>query len=106
MTYKKKRGPIVTAPPEPAAEPGWIVMVQVDGLRRFAKLDTPATGHTVDEPGDVVKLTGLSPGWAMRAHCEWFALCPNWATTVRAHPILRGVPICTRCDEKVERMSR
>lgn len=34
-------------------------------------------------------------------YCSWFAKCPNPATTVRAHPILGGVPICQRCDEKV-----
>jgi hypothetical protein len=36
--------------------------------------------------------------------CQWFALCENVATTTRNHPILGDVPICTRCDEKVERL--
>lgn len=36
--------------------------------------------------------------------CEWFLLCENPATTTRAHP--KGdIPICTRCDDKIERLS-
>jgi hypothetical protein len=41
--------------------------------------------------------------------CQWFALCANTATTVRAHSILEVVPICGRCDEvvaKVEQKTR
>lgn len=34
--------------------------------------------------------------------CRWFALCPNPATKTRPHPILGDVPICDRCDKKVE----
>jgi len=34
--------------------------------------------------------------------CEWFLLCENEATTTRSHPILGDVPICDRCDKKVE----
>lgn len=36
--------------------------------------------------------------------CQWFALCPNDATTTRHHPILGDVPICDRCDDKVTRL--
>lgn len=39
------------------------------------------------------------------APCEWFALCDHEATTVRRHPILGDVPICERCDAKVEALS-
>lgn len=37
--------------------------------------------------------------------CQWFALCDHEATTTRPHPILGDVPICDRCDKKVEGMS-
>ena len=33
--------------------------------------------------------------------CEWFALCPNEATTTVSHPILGDVPVCDRCVEKL-----
>lgn len=36
--------------------------------------------------------------------CEWFALCTNDATKMRKHPILGNVPICDRCDAKVEKL--
>lgn len=38
--------------------------------------------------------------------CQWFALCDNFANGIRPHPAFAGggVPICQRCDDKVERM--
>lgn len=38
-------------------------------------------------------------------YCEWFALCPNHCTKMRSHPTLGQVPICDRCDKKVEELS-
>ncbi len=38
--------------------------------------------------------------------CRWFLLCRNKATRTRSHPVLGDVPICQRCDEKVERLGR
>lgn len=35
--------------------------------------------------------------------CHWFALCDHPATSLREHPVLGAVPICTRCEEKVAR---
>jgi hypothetical protein len=40
-----------------------------------------------------------------KLQCDWFALCKNKATKTRSHPILVEVPICDRCDKKVERLS-
>ncbi len=37
--------------------------------------------------------------------CEWFLLCEHPATTTRQHPILGAVPICDRCDAKVEALA-
>lgn len=34
--------------------------------------------------------------------CEWFALCDHDATKYRPHPVLGEVPICDRCDERIE----
>ncbi|QSM01181.1 hypothetical protein SEA_NANOSMITE_157 [Mycobacterium phage Nanosmite] len=36
------------------------------------------------------------------APCQWFARCENPANGLRDHPTLGQVPICKRCDEKVE----
>ena len=45
------------------------------------------------------------PGLAGKeAPCMWFAKCPNPANGLREHPVLDQVPICQRCDDKVERM--
>ena len=38
--------------------------------------------------------------------CEWFAMCENYAVTTRYHPILKDVPICNRCNEKMTRIAR
>lgn len=38
--------------------------------------------------------------------CAWWAKCPNPANGLRDHPILGDVPICQRCDDKVERLSQ
>lgn len=40
-----------------------------------------------------------------RALCAWFLKCDNLATTTRRHPILGNVPICERCNNKVENLS-
>ena len=40
--------------------------------------------------------------WAGPMLCQWFLKCANEATKFRSHPILGDVPICDRCDEKVE----
>jgi hypothetical protein len=37
--------------------------------------------------------------------CGWFALCANVATMTRPHSILGNVPICERCNDKMERIS-
>jgi hypothetical protein len=38
------------------------------------------------------------------ALCEWFAKCTNPANGLRDHPVLGQVPICQRCDDKIERL--
>ena len=38
--------------------------------------------------------------------CQWFALCSNPSDTFLDHPILGDVPICKRCFEKIETLSR
>lgn len=39
------------------------------------------------------------------APCMWFALCENDANGLRDAGPLGSVPICQRCDDKVERLS-
>lgn len=39
------------------------------------------------------------------AYCQWFAACRNAASTTRQHPVLGNVPICKRCNDKVEALS-
>jgi hypothetical protein len=34
--------------------------------------------------------------------CEWFALCTNPAIGLLPHPVLKLVPVCQRCCDKVE----
>lgn len=38
------------------------------------------------------------------APCMWFALCDNDANGLRDAGPLGAVPICKRCDDKVERL--
>lgn len=38
--------------------------------------------------------------------CRWFLMCRNKAVKVRPHVILGQVPICKRCDDKMEVLSR
>lgn len=42
------------------------------------------------------------PGKTLK--CEWFAMCTNPATMTRSHPILGQVPICKRCDDKMNKI--
>ncbi len=35
-----------------------------------------------------------------RVYCQWFAKCPQWASTIVSHPVLGDVPVCARCNEK------
>ena len=41
-----------------------------------------------------------------REICRWFLHCSRIATTTREHPILGEVPICSTCNERVERGER
>lgn len=61
-------------------------------------------GQAVVDVDLVYELDGLlyRDGTGEPVTCSWFALCENQATKVRQHPILNGVPICERCDAKVE----
>lgn len=40
----------------------------------------------------------------MDGECKWFLMCRNKATTTRKHPILGDVPICKRCNDKMDRI--
>lgn len=33
--------------------------------------------------------------------CRWFLRCENTAVTERSHPVLGQVPICKRCNDKL-----
>jgi len=37
--------------------------------------------------------------------CSWFAKCKRPAAAIRQHSVLGGVPICARCDAKIEELS-
>lgn len=36
--------------------------------------------------------------------CEWFLYCENEAVKTHSHPILGEVPICERCEKKLEKL--
>lgn len=36
--------------------------------------------------------------------CEWFARCTRIATETRPHPVLGPVPICTPCQDRMNRL--
>lgn len=36
------------------------------------------------------------------AVCMWFLKCTNPANGLREHPVLKAVPTCQRCDDKME----
>lgn len=42
----------------------------------------------------------------MNILCQWYALCTNLAATTREHPILGDVPICHRCNQKVDELEK
>jgi hypothetical protein len=54
--------------------------------------------ENADEDGDQLDLIEEA------ALCQWFALCARPATTVRPHPLLGDVQICTECDDKMKRL--
>lgn len=42
------------------------------------------------------------PGEAA-VRCEWFAWCDRQAVVEVSHPILGGVPVCDRCEQRIRR---
>lgn len=42
----------------------------------------------------------------MTVKCAWFLMCERIATALRPHPVLGLVPVCKRCDDRIERLSR
>jgi len=38
--------------------------------------------------------------------CQWFALCDNPAVTTMGHPVLKEVPICQRCADKINGLKK
>lgn len=40
----------------------------------------------------------------VRKLCQWFLLCKNRATMTRPHPLLGNVPICKRCNDKMDKI--
>lgn len=49
-------------------------------------------------PGNAEDSKGKDP-----VPCMWFARCDHPANGLRDHPTLGQVPICQRCDDRVER---
>lgn len=43
----------------------------------------------------------IAPG----TECQWYLLCTNEATLLEPHPILKQVPICQRCKDKVDKIA-
>lgn len=46
-----------------------------------------------------------APGSDVPEGCHWFALCDNVANGLRDAGPLGLVPICKRCDDKMERIA-
>lgn len=57
-----------------------------------------------DTDGFLSQAAGQAMAHELPAVCHWFAKCPNPANGLRDHPVLGDVPICQRCDDKIEAM--
>lgn len=62
-------------------------------------IQTPEGVYFEDTTGD-----GCSA--LLEVPCQWFALCTRHAATTRQHPTLGDVPICARCNDKIEGLSK
>lgn len=61
---------------------------------------------TITVEGYTGRVKVADEGDVLRVLCMWFALCENDATTRRHHPVLGEVPICDRCDARIEAIER
>lgn len=69
---------------------------------------------TVQDLNDIVHQLGIKPDYlglhvdtdecisvVLVTQCRWFLRCENQATGLMAHPVLKNVPICDRCRDRV-----
>ena len=53
-------------------------------------------------PGVVVRVEGsVTPDTELVVVCGWFAACANPAVGIVSHPILKYVPVCQRCADRL-----
>jgi DNA-binding MarR family transcriptional regulator len=90
----------LTAPTLARLEQGGLVSVQ--------RSEPSAPVNAVGKRGHARRSLTISITDAGRAAvaplCQWFALCDHPATTTRSHPVLGEVPICDRCNSKMDRL--
>ena len=76
---------------------------QAEESRAATMLEEQAAEQAAERAAEVEAEPG--PPGRLLGPCMWFALCTNDATTTRPHPILGNVPICDRCDAKVDQIA-
>lgn len=88
---------------DPYVSDDWHEAAEVETLndaeRRIKGLKEHWPADTVYVIAEVIRTVKPEPAARI---CGWFLLCKNAATGTREHPTLGAVPICDRCNEKMD----
>lgn len=81
---------------------GSIVVLSDNTVCTVREIDMDSNSLTVEWDTGSSTIIDADDVWKL-ANCQWFAMCTNVAAVLIDHPILRKVPTCTRCAERVAR---